>query len=75
MGRLNAEDAHPPLSRRSEAHESAQRRCLAGPVTAEQRGDLAFRDFKTDAVEDMALAIIGVEIFGNQRGGHAALPR
>ena len=47
-----------------EAHQAAQGRGLAGAVAAEQRRDLAFRDLEADAMQDMALAVIGVEAFG-----------
>ena len=58
-----------------EAHQAAQGRGLAGAVAAEQRGDLAFRDLEADAMQDMALAVIGVQAFGDERCGHAAFPR
>ncbi len=31
------------------------------PVAAQQRDDLAFADMRIDAVEDMALAVVGVQ--------------
>jgi len=34
---------------------------LACAIAAQQSGDLAFGNFQSDAVQDMALAVIGVE--------------
>src|SRR6202012_3172967 len=72
---LLAEDGDPAGTRRRQAHQASQRGCLAGAVTSQQRGDLAFLSREADAVQDMALAIIGVQSLGGERGGHAALPR
>ena len=55
-----AEDRDAAFARRREPHQAAQRRGLAGAVAAEQRGDLAFGDFEADAVQDVALAVVGV---------------
>ena len=63
------------LARRRQSHQASQRRGLAGAVASEQRGDLALGDAEADAMQDMALAVIGVEAFGGQGCGHAALPR
>ena len=70
-----AEDRDLAFARRRQAHQAAQRRGLAGAVAAQQGGDLALGDLQADAMQDMALAVIGVEAFGCQGGGHAALPR
>ena len=48
---------------------------LPAPLRPEQRGDLALGDLEADAMQDVALAVIGVEAFGCQGCGHAALPR
>src|SRR5262249_52238197 len=66
-------DAAPTRGR--QADKASQGRGLAGAVAAKQGSDLAFGDFKPDAMEDVALAVVGVEIFGLQGGGHAVFPR
>jgi hypothetical protein len=76
MRRLGAEDRDAAGARRCEPHEAAQRRCLAGAVPAEQRGDLAFGYLQADVLQDVALAVKGVQPFGSEcRRAHAALPR
>ena len=47
-------------------HQAAQRRGLARAVAPEQRGDLALGDLQADAMQDMALAVIGVQALGGQ---------
>ena len=63
------------FARRGQAHQAAQRRAFAGAVASQQGGDLAFLHFKADAMQDVALAVIGVKAFGGQGCGHAAVPR
>ena len=70
-----AEDRNLAFARRRQAHQASQRRGLARAVASEQRGDLALGNLQADAMQDVALAVIGVQAFGCQRGGHAALPR
>src|SRR5262249_10513337 len=72
--RLPAEDLDAALARRRQPHDAAQRRRLAGAVAAEQRHDLAFADLEADAVQDVALAVIGMEPSSFQ-WLHAASPR
>jgi hypothetical protein len=74
-GGLGAENLDVAFARRGQSHQAAQGRGLAGAVAAEQRGHLAFGGFEADAVQDVALAVIGVEPFGGQSCGHAACPR
>ena len=70
-----AEDGDPALARRGKSHQASQRRALARAVAPQQRGDLAFGNLEADAMQDVALAVIGVKAFGGQGCGHAALPR
>ena len=75
MGRVPSENRHAAFARRRQAHQAAQRRGLARAVASEQRGDLALGHLQADAVQDVALAVVGVEAFGGECCGHAALPR
>jgi hypothetical protein len=72
--RLLSEECDPSLARRCQPEQAAQRRRLAGAVAAEQRRDLAVGDIDADAVQDVALAVEGVQPLGGQRV-HAAFPR
>ena len=56
-----------PSRARRQAHQAAQRRGLAGAVAAEQRHDLAFAHLEADAVQDVALAVKGVQAFRFER--------
>ena len=68
-----AEDAHRAAARRGQPDQAAQGRGLAGAVAAEQRDDLALADFEADAVQDVALAVKGVQPFGLE--ATALMPR
>ena len=60
------------------AHDRLDRRRAADAVAAEQADDLCFIDVEGDAVQDMALAVIGLEIVDfEQRRAHQepACPR
>ena len=48
---------------------------LPAPLRPSKRRDLAFGDLEADAMQDMALAVIGMEALGDERCAHAALPR
>jgi hypothetical protein len=64
--------------RRHVAHQRLDRRRTADAVAPEQADDLACADAKRDAVQNMALAVIGVEIVDfEQAHAHqcAACPR
>jgi hypothetical protein len=45
-----------------EAHDRFKGRALADPVAAEQPYYLPHSDFERDPVQDMALAVIGVDL-------------
>ena len=75
MRGILTEDRDLAFARRRQSHQASQRRGLSRAVASQQRGNLAFGDLEADAVQDMALAVIGVEVFGGQGCGHAALPR
>ena len=70
-----AEDRDRALARRRQAHQAAQRRGLAGAVAAEQRDDLALAHLEADAVQDVALAVEGVQAFGLERVLMPRFPR
>ena len=68
--------ARVPSRARRQAHQAAQRRGLAGAVAAEQRDDLAFAHLEADAVQDVALAVEGVQVLGlRAHRVHAGFPR
>ena len=59
--------AHRAVARRGQPDQAPQGRGLAGAVAAKQGDDLALAHFEADAVQDVALAVEGVEAFGDQR--------
>ena len=78
IGCRMAENAHRAVARMRETHQAAQRRRLAGAIAAEQRDDLAFAHVEADAMQDMALAVKGVQALGLQchlAHAAAAVPR
>src|SRR6202011_2931493 len=74
-GGVGSENGDAALARGRERHQAAQGRGLAGAVAAEQRRDLALGDLEADAMQDVALAVEGVQALGGECGAHAALPR
>jgi hypothetical protein len=62
MRRSSAFEHHPALTRLDQAHDAFQGRALAHPVAAEQADHLAPPDGQRYAVQNMALAVIGVQI-------------
>jgi hypothetical protein len=58
-----------------EADQAAQRRRLAGAVAPEQGDDLAFAHRQADAVQDVALAVVGLQALGFENGLHSVFPR
>ena len=52
--------------------DGAQRRGLAGAVASEQRDDLAFAHIEADSLDDVALAVVGVDVPAGEEGGLAA---
>ena len=48
---------------------------LPAPLRPSSVVILPSRDLEADAVQDVALAVIGVEVFGFERCAHAAFPR
>ena len=68
-----AENAHRAVARMGQTDQAAQRRRFAGAVAAEQCDDLALPHLQADAVQDVALAVIGVEAFRLEHdAAHAA---
>ena len=64
------------FARRGQADEAAQGRGLAGAVAAQQGDDLALAHLEADAMQDMALAVEGVQAFGLERASlMRAFPR
>ena len=55
-----------------QAHDRLDRRRAARSVSAEQADDLALADVHVDAVQDMALAIVGLEVLELEQ--HAQAP-
>jgi hypothetical protein len=53
-----------------ETHDRLQRRALADAVAPEQAHDLAALHVERDAVQDMALAVIGVHVLDRDEGLH-----
>ena len=53
--------ADPSAPRRHEAHDALDRRGLPGAVAAEQRHRLAFAHLERDVVQDVALAVEGID--------------
>src|SRR5437870_5889291 len=60
------ENAHCALARRCQSDEASERGRLTGPVSTEERDDLALTQFEAHAVQNVALAIIGVEAFRHE---------
>ena len=54
------------------AHDRLDRRRAAGAVAAEKADDLAFADAERDALQDVALAVVRVEVVDLK---HAPSPR
>ena len=54
-------EQHRALARPHQAHDGLERRRLADAVAAEQADDLAGADLQRDAMQDVALAVIGVQ--------------
>jgi hypothetical protein len=72
-----AENSDGAFARVRQADEASERCGLAGAVAAQKRDDLPFMHLEADAVQNVALAIIGVQVLGLQhdRVAHAALPK
>jgi len=79
--RVDAGTGEPDLAASAhQAEQRTQRRGLADPVAAEQRGDAGAGDVERDAVQDLLVADPGVQVADRERGGcrlarpaHAAL--
>jgi hypothetical protein len=53
-----------------QAHDGLQRRALADAVASQQAHDLTLADGKRDPVQDVTLAVVGVDaVDGDERGG------
>ena len=67
---------HSSLARGSQADQAPQRGGLAGAVAAQKRDDFALPHFEADVVQDVALAVVGMQAFRLEyRTCHAAFPR
>ena len=62
-----------PLGPR-DAHDRAERRCLAGAVAPDERDHLALTDRQRHALEDVGLAIVGVDVLDGEQV-HRPAPR
>src|SRR4029077_12528240 len=62
MGDRLALEEHPATARTDEPHDRLQGRALTDPVAAEEAHPLALAHFERHPVEDMALAVIGMDI-------------
>ena len=61
-GDVLAGEADAPAPRADDAHDREQRRGLARAVPADQRDHLALAHRERDALQDVRLAVVGVEI-------------
>src|SRR4051812_12110735 len=59
---------------RRQAEDALQRGGLADAVPSEQPDHLPALDRERDALQDMALAVIGVDFVELEQGAHAAAP-
>ena len=57
-----AVEQHRAVARLHQAHDGLERRAFADAVAAEQADHLAGADGERDAVQDVALAVIGVHV-------------
>ena len=72
-GDVPAGEQHLPAARRGQADDRAHGRGLADAVAAEHGGDAAGRHLQVDALQDMTLAVIGMQALDPQH--HSAPPR
>ena len=63
-------ERHLAAARRRDAHDGAQGRGLPRAIAAQQRDNLARPRLQRDALKDMALAQIGLDIVNPQQGLH-----
>ena len=63
MGDRPSLEEHATLARMDEAHDRLEGRALADPVAAEEAHHLALANFERHSVQDMALAVVGVDVF------------
>ena len=61
-GDVAALERDPPLGGPHEAHDALERGGLADPVAPEEPDHLAGLHFQGDAVEDVALGVVGVDV-------------
>jgi hypothetical protein len=62
VGDRLALEEHPATARTDEPHDRLQGRALTDPVAAEEAHHLALAHFERHPVEDMALAVVGMDI-------------
>ncbi len=58
---------------RRQSHDGTERRCLARAVATEQHCGLAFRHNEVDAMQDVILPDMGVDVGEGQHVAHAAV--
>ena len=73
--RVGAENFDLAVARRGQPDQAAHRRRLARAVAPEEGDDLALADLDRHTLEDVALAVIGVNVRGDEDRLHCASPR
>src|SRR5262249_51170803 len=71
---LAAVEGDAPAARRDQAHDAPQGGGLARSVAADERDHLARVHAEGDALEDVRLAVVGLQIFEGEQG-HLVAPR
>jgi hypothetical protein len=61
-------EQHAAPGRMNEAHDGLERRALADAVAPEQAYHLAGPDLERDTVQDVALAVVGVDVLDLEEG-------
>src|SRR4051794_1111024 len=76
MGDRTALEQDAALARMDEAHDGLQGRALADAVAAEEAHHLAPADFERHPVQDMTLAVVGMDVLDlDQRPDRSAAGR
>ena len=74
-GEFRPAEAHRAAAWRNEPHDGFEQRGPARSVASYEAHDLAGRDRKVGAAQDMALAVMSVQIAYLQRGQAGTVPR
>src|SRR4029077_10899583 len=74
MRGILTEDRDPTFARRGQTHQATDRRRFARAMEHEKVDDPASDDLKPDAMQDMALAVIGVQAFSPECCCHGKCP-